>query len=98
MSVASVKFIELLFIAIASPMVVYAFEVYSSVGMILFFYKKWLQKHTNKWWSKPLGLCPDCFNVWVTISLLGLSFICIQMVLFICLIGLSTFTLKKVFQ
>jgi disulfide bond formation protein DsbB len=79
-------------------MAVYAFEVYSSEGMILFFYKKWLQKHTNKWWSKPLGLCPDCFNVWVTISLLGLSFICLKIVLFICLIGLSTFTLKKVFQ
>ena len=98
MSVVSANFIILLFIAITSPMVVYSFEVYSSEGMILYFYKKWLNKHKNEWWSNPLGLCPDCFNVWVTIALFILSFIYLELTLFICLIGISTFTLKKVFQ
>lgn len=45
----------------------YAFEVWMERGHIFERYGLWLNRNNRKWWSKPLGLCVMCCNVWCEI-------------------------------
>ena len=49
----------------------YALEVWISPGHILQRYGRWLTKNEHKAWSKPLGLCVMCCNVWCEIIAFG---------------------------
>ena len=42
----------------------YALEVWMSPNHILHSYYLFLEKNRTKWWTKPLGLCVMCCNVW----------------------------------
>ena len=72
-----------------------AFADYQTEGMILAPYRKLIER--LGWWGKPLGLCPKCFNVWLVVGCV----VCIELGLnvipyTVCAIGISNFTLKKV--
>jgi ABC-type spermidine/putrescine transport system permease subunit II len=91
--------VEIFLIAFFSPMVTYMLDYFTEPDEIFGFYKVWLKKYSLKWWSKPLGLCPTCANIWVTL-ILGVIYFTLSKPFIIGLfgLGLSNFMLKKIYQ
>lgn len=53
----------------------------------------------DKWYGKPLGVCPTCFNTWLSIGVYGgvYGFVSVYSVLGVFLfVGLSNTFLRKI--
>jgi len=62
-------------IFLLTPMVTYTFDLFKGEGMIFHFWQKFLLKYESQSWTKPLGLCANCTNVWMNIFLITTYFI-----------------------
>lgn len=90
--------VNILIISIFAPFVTYTIDLFMQEGMILNFYFNWLKKHESNVITKPLGLCPDCMNIWITAGLIGLYFVSPFYTYLILSFGISNRILKKVYE
>jgi hypothetical protein len=79
-------------------MVTYTIDLFMGEGMIFNFYYNWLKKHKKNPITKPLGLCSDCMNIWITAGLIALFFIIPIASYTIIGFGISNRFLKKVYE
>lgn len=85
---------NILFIACLAPCVTYTIDMFMGKEMIFEFYFNFLEKHKINRITKPLGLCPDCMNIWITAGLIGLYFINPLATYIILAFGISNRLLK----
>ena len=76
----AINLFVLLAFSFAVSCVSYAFEVWIQPGHIFQRYGRWLQQHHDKHWSKPLGLCVLCQNVWLEVIAFNIALIALGQV------------------
>ena len=71
----AINLFVLLSFSFAVSCVSYAFEVWIQPNHIFQRYGRWLHKHQDKHWSKPLGLCILCQNAWLELIAFNVALI-----------------------
>lgn len=80
-----------------TPFVTYTIDIFRGEGMIFEFYDKWLQTIPEKI-AKPLGLCPNCFNVWLNVLMLLTMFTMPTIAILIFGFSFSNYLLKIIYK